>query len=254
VLVPSYISDLRLLHCPSDRNSPGILIGYNPGEATIGLDLDRWRDDARKRPNWYVNDYYWWLCDPQVDPRSDACKHIGLQRADHESYIFTGEESIEQDETKEPARMKIFADNEEEGDEQPNAYQGRGGNPLYSEFYCGRECEGNCPTGLIHYQNWAPFGDYEWSLEWANRDLGVAYYYVGGLEEADNHGQDGINVLYLDWHMAFDSHDWPSPIGWIESTRFPVQYWTQDALDGCENSTYLSAEDPWRGVGTGAVH
>jgi len=239
VLVPSYLSDVRLLHCPSDKNSPDILIGFNWREATIGLDVDYWVDEGFKRANWFTNDYYWAVCDPRNDPRSNACKYVGLQRADHQSYVYTGEESIQQDEFREPARMRIFADNEEEGDEQPNAYRGRGGNPLYNEFYCGERCEGNCPTGLIHYVNWKPFGDIEFYREWAGLDLGVAYYYVGGLEPADNHGQDGVNVLYLDWHLEFDGRDWPSPIGWLETNRFPHQYWTDEAKAGCEISTYL---------------
>jgi len=243
VLVPGYLSDVRTLRCPSD-SGPIIDIGYNPNEATLGLNLDLWYDREIKDPNYYLNDYYWACCDPTVNERSECCKYVGLERADDQSYVYTGQESIEPDEAKEPARMRIFADNEEEGDEQPNAYGGFGGNRFYGELFCGDNCEGNCPTGLIHYKNWQPFTQVAAFRQWVGMDLGISYYYVGGLEEADNHGTDGVNVLYLDGHVAWDSQQfegvgWPAPIGWTETSRFPHQYWIKNALSGCENTTYL---------------
>ena len=33
----------------------------------------------------------------------------------------------------------------------------------------------------------------------------------------DNHGLDGVNVLYLDWHAQFDARSWPCPLGCVES-------------------------------------
>jgi prepilin-type processing-associated H-X9-DG protein len=75
-------------------------------------------------------------------------------------------------------------------------------------------------------------------------DLGRAYYYVGGLEKQDNHSTSGVNVLYLDWHVSFDARNWPAPIGWTNTTRFPRQRWTVgrgSASAGCENTTYLPA-------------
>ena len=42
------------------------------------------------------------------------------------------------------------------------------------------------------------------------------YHYIGGLEREDNHGQDGVIVLYLDGHAVFDGRYWPSPIGMLD--------------------------------------
>ena len=240
VLIPDYLSDVRLLHCPSDKNSPKITKPYTTEDRNfIGLDRDYWLDREYKEPNFYTNDYYWSQCDPTVDMRSEACTYIGLQRADHQSYAFTGQESIETEESKQASLMRIMADNEEEGDESVNRFQGHTGNPLHSEMTCGVDCEANCPTGLIHYVNWQPFSAVDRWADWAGMDLGVSYYYVGGLEEMDNHAKSGINVLYLDGHVEFDDRHWPSPIGWTQTTRFPRQYWTDAALRGCESSTYL---------------
>ncbi len=239
VLVPDYLSDVRLLHCPSDKNSPEITKPYTTEKNYIGLDRDYWLDNEYKEPNFYTNDYYWSQCDPTADMRSTACTYIGLQRADHQSYVYTGQESIQTDESSQASLMRIMADNEEEGDESVNVIRGFTGNPLHSELTCGADCEANCPTGLIHYVDWQPFSQVDRWADWSGMDLGVSYYYVGGLEDVDNHGKSGVNVLYLDGHVEFDNRHWPSPIGWTETTRFPRQYWTDAAKDGCEISTYL---------------
>jgi prepilin-type processing-associated H-X9-DG protein len=63
------------------------------------------------------------------------------------------------------------------------------------------------------------------------------YRYAGGLEQMDNHSQDGVNVLYLDWHGEFDARSWPSPLGttyfrWNGQKRCQ---WT-DPLDVCNGT------------------
>ena len=261
LLVPDYLSDVRLLKCPSDGGSPELSLEYQPTEEgrasnpTLGIDMDRAYEDAVKIENYYGNDYYWGACDPNENPESEACTYVGLQRADSVSYVYTGAESIKSSQAEKPSRLRIMGDNEEEGDEEPFREY-----PLLSEMSSGAvnwepdvqvggdaggdECRGNVPTGLIHYRSYTPFSEVPQWASWAARDLGIAYYYVGGLETEDNHGTDGVNVLYLDWHVDFDNRSWPSPIGWQDTTRFPRQRWTVgdgSAMAGCENTTYLPA-------------
>ena len=77
------------------------------------------------------------------------------------------------------------------------------------------------------------------------------YRYVGGLEEDDNHGRAGLNVLYYDWHVAWDDRSFPSPLGWHRvqggsdtnggsnpegawdtDDVWQKAYWQRDNLDG----------------------
>ncbi|MEF8787794.1 MAG: type II secretion system protein [Planctomycetota bacterium] len=261
LLVPNYLSDVRMLKCPSDEGSPELALEGQPGEQgrasnpTLGIDMDAALSRDIKIENHYGNDYYWGACDPFENPESRACTYVGLQRADHISYVYTGEQSISSSERQKPSRMRIMADNDEEGNEKPF-----GEFPMMSEMSSGTvnwrpdfqpgsdaggsECRGNVPTGLIHYRGYSPFSDVPEYASWAAQDLGISYYYVGGLESSDNHGTNGVNVLYLDWHVDFDQRSWPAPIGWKNTTRFPRQRWTVgdgSAMAGCENTTYLPA-------------
>ena len=265
ILVPGYLADPRLFRCPSDDSSPPLRLAYQPGSGgqdaetgTLGLDMDVWYAEKRKVENHFGNDYYWGMCNPQEDLTSRMCKYVGLQRADHISYIYTGEEAIDPDERSRAADYRLMADNEEAGDEQSFSGGRWPGNPLVSEMSgghvqyrpnmeqggpsAGQRCGGNLPTGLIHYRAWDGFRAVDAFADWARRDLGLAYYYVGGLERADNHGTSGVNVLYRDWHVEFDNRRWPAPIGWLENRRYPRQQWVRgqnSAHRGCNNETYL---------------
>ena len=100
---------------------------------------------------------------------------------------------VSRQEQQKSGKMRIAADNEQEGDERP--------------------CIHN-PWGWF----WSQPGpnDWHWRMTANLYHAGYVdpgYRYVGGLEAADNHGQDGVNVLYLDWHAEFDGRSWPSPLG-----------------------------------------
>ena len=134
-----------------------------------------------------------------------ACRRAGLVPADDISYAYTGQISIAKREEAKSAKFRIAGDTEQEGDEVPCIYS---------------------PWPWVHSHG--P----EW--RWRHRSDGFAagyvdpgYRYVGGLEQDDNHGQDGVNVLYLDWHAGFDGRSWPSPLGAVEqqSDSFPRCQW-----------------------------
>ena len=264
VLVPGYLSDIRLFKCPSDDTSPPLALADQPGEdiegseaGTLGLDKDAWYVENRKVESHFGNDYYWEQCNPAEDPESAMCTYSGLQRADDVSYVYTGQESVALREKRKSAEFRLMADHDEAGDEISFTSGKWPGNRLVSEMSAGdvcytpmmkpggesagQHCGGNLPTGLIHYRGWKGFEGTTFS-DWAKRDLGVAYYYVGGLEHADNHARDGVNVLYMDWHVDFDGSAWPTPIGWLDNRRFPHQKWTrgeESAIRGCNNDHYL---------------
>jgi len=129
------------------------------------------------------------------------------------SYVFTGEESIDPAERENPSQMRIFADNEDEGDEDP-------GISLYRYSYgCGQACW--CRCGRLNAR----------PLECNNPGDGtLEYHYVGGLEDEDNHATDGVNVLYLDWHVEFDSRAWPSPIGMLKTDQWQKYRWCGETV------------------------
>ena len=120
------------------------------------------------------------------------CQQDGLQNADDNSYAYAGGATVDRKGRQKSAKARIAGDNEQEGDEGPRP-------SLYEPF--GRaDFFGNEQNCRYHASNMAGF-------------IAPGYRYVGGLEEMDNHGQDGVNVLYLDGHASFDGRSWPSPLG-----------------------------------------
>ena len=124
------------------------------------------------------------------------CQKSGMGAADDISYAFVGGRLISSTEWRSSAEARLAGDNEEEGDEKPCMNSGwdlSGGGCSWAT--------GGCRDRLHNLH-----GDMS---GW----IAPGYRYVGGLESKDNHAQDGVNVLYLDWHAEFDGRSWPTPLG-----------------------------------------
>lgn len=222
-LWPAYMAAAELYHCPSDRSDVPPDLEFNVGYKNP--DCSGWRRGVRdideSETGFYWHDYYNLTCwrGSSAGPETGsyecgewyhACKAAGLAAADDVSYAFVGQAAISKEEEAQAAKMRIAGDNDQEGDEEPwisstglawadgASWKARKGSQLYMAGY-----------------------------------VDPGYRYVGGLEEEDNHGQDGINVLYLDWHAEFDARSWPSPLG-------TVVYYEWDGLPCCEWHTSLT--------------
>ena len=217
-LYPGYIGSAALFHCPSDKLDDTPERGYNFGR--LNPNCNNWNRGPINHPpdqeGWYNHDKNNQICyrGCSAGPTTGYfpcgewkmhCKRTGVGAADDISYAFTGQDSIDLKEAAHSAQMRIAGDNEQEGDEVPCIAQhgvwiwwvGR-------DKWCWRKGSDVFMAGYI--------------------DPG--YRYVGGLEEYDNHGQDGVNVLYLDWHGEFDARSWPSPLG--------AQYWRWNGQSRCQ--------------------
>ena len=220
-LWPGYIGSAALYLCPSDKEDQEPESEYNlgewsPQEQSHGHYCWNNPDAVCYTSDIYHSDCWWGPASDQDKETKMVCDRAGLANAEDISYAFVGEENIEQDEAMKSAQMRIAADNEQEGDEAP--------------------CHvGNCPT------SW-PCNNYQeiFSRTRLNYRAGYVppgYRYAGGLEQMDNHSQDGVNVLYLDWHGEFDARSWPSPLGttyfrWNNQKRCQ---WT-NPLDVCNGT------------------
>lgn len=199
-LYPSYVSDAKLFWCPSDRSDRAPRYGYNMG-VNMKVDLIFEEDDGFHYRNDQYSDFQcpvtqterqWWLDNVGSLTRPDqerACRRAGICSADDQSYAFVGQECVSSAEEQRSADMRVAGDNEQEGDEVQN--------------YHTNECVALWPREWQRRASLPNYAGY----------VAPGYRYVGGLEVADNHGDDGVNVLYLDWHAKFDSRDWPSPLG-----------------------------------------
>ena len=201
-LYPGYIGSAELYWCPSDEAD------LKPTPRRVGV----WDLDVEER--WYTNPWHYekvycgdcrdvcaWRGRANNDPElftdnmwARCAREYGLAAADDVSYACVGEVDISAPERQNSGQFRFAGDNEQEGDEEP--------------------C---CPYGA-----WSCDAAGQGPGDWTNRMRGnefrsgqaaPGYRYVGGLERADNHGQDGVNVLYLDWHAEFDGRSWPSPLG-----------------------------------------
>jgi prepilin-type N-terminal cleavage/methylation domain-containing protein/prepilin-type processing-associated H-X9-DG protein len=138
-------------------------------------------------------------------------KYAGISQLTQLSYVFTGGNGLSQEERRTPGDLRWYADNDQEGDENgcgdgATAHQPCTAGPGRTAYGCGHPCScfaTTCGMYAPRGQNW---GDYN---------------YVGGLEEQDNHGRQGVNVAYFDWHVKWDARPWPAPIGMAESGGLP---------------------------------
>jgi len=189
-LWPGYISTHKMFFCPSDKPDlewfdPDIPGAYGRGEAGY----------------------------------HQCCTHMGLNYVQHErdfccpregidvistvSYYFCGENGVDREEAERAGDMRIMADHEEEGDESDD-------DCVYGVAYARKTFELEVHVGLVPRCAAPP-------CDGSQFGRGI-YYYIGGLENEDNHSEDGVNVLYLDFHAAFDGRQWPSPIGTLYMT------------------------------------
>ena len=203
MLYPGYISSGSLYWCPSDTEDEEPVEYENFSREAWVENGNRMADSHNSwgSPPDYFGDYYDRICNWQRGALNAhdwklACTRVGLGAADDISYAFVGEDYISGEERASSAKMRIAGDNEQEGDEIP------------------------CYCWQMHYAGW----DWQkggWTMRAAKNEYRAGYSwpgyrYVGGLEKADNHQQDGVNVLYLDWHAEFDARSWPTPLGALD--------------------------------------
>ena len=198
LLYPGYLGSASLYWCPSDTADTKPESDFNVGWAHAALpdgtrQVYLWEEGPNgemtpcsppsTEPHCYMAGVYdkvcWYGQDGSITEHKweIGCKRVGLEPAMNISYAYTGGYTIQAEEESNSGQFRIMADNEQEGDEVPcGATWGWAGGPpgSYGQRFYGPEFD----AGHVH----------------------PGYRYVGGLEQADNHGQDGVNVLYLDWH------------------------------------------------------
>ena len=222
-LWPGYIGDAGLFYCPSDSNDIQPEEGYNVGREITDREnrVAVWHSmpDNSGWPPHYGNDMAatncwkgwsaWWnaMADAEWE---DVCVRSGIGAADDVSYAYPGSRTFQKQERAHAAKLRVAGDNEQEGDEVP----------CIAASWAGWADERE--TRMWHGQG-----------NWRAGYMQPGYRYVGGLEEGDNHGQDGVNVLYLDSHAEFDARSWPSPLG--------AEYWRWNGQVRCEWT------EPWTG-------
>ena len=200
---PGYIGSAEIFLCPSDDEDTAPEPGYNLGACNPTCSCDDWayHHDWGVPLGPYWGDYWSGVCwggssahQPGRDPCGTwqlACERAGMSPADDISYAYTGGVSYDRAEKQSTAKMRIAGDNEQEGDEVPCYHN--------SFSWLAADKGGSHSRHLYDYYH-AGYID-------------PGYRYVGGLENMDNHAQDGVNVLYADWHAEFDARSWPSPLG-----------------------------------------
>jgi prepilin-type N-terminal cleavage/methylation domain-containing protein len=268
-LYPSYVSSHEVFFCPADSHSMEYLPYYEPlsiwappaGYTTVGAfstgiggmyvyayaggervdaydkycQRDHWIDGTAscETPGHCASN---WVNDPDVDFEDIhyTCQKVGMDIIDEVSYVYTGQQSIQPQEDDRPAIMRILGDNENEGDEWLMPDSGDGAwprccntygsfQPTWTyEFGCGGLADGD-PTACNAVI----------ASQCTNSD-DPFYRYIGGLDDQDNHGRDGVSVLYLDWHAETDGRAWPSPIGVRDMDSWNKITWA-DIVDGSGN-------------------
>ena len=230
LLYPGYVSTAAVWWCPSDTIHPkpeeNVTIGQcgEDGDGPIAC-----YEPTQGRAGAIYADVFSYMCrhekngpcrwdaascaearkaNPglQLKNNADACARSGTEAIQKLSYIYTGADSVGPRERRSSGSMRIAADNDVNGDESYwDSY-----NALHRSVWAGliSDEDGPINQGKMAHSGFSP-PDACWGGP-------VQYYYVGGLEDGDNHGQDGVNVLYLDWHADFDGRSMPSPIGSLE--------------------------------------
>ena len=223
VLYPGYIGSAQIYWCPSDTEDNIPEEGVTIGKMYCGVNCDDGRHFQMCNgpgDGIYLGKYYQYRCRWKIGASCNEwkmfCRKQGLDAADDVSYAYVGEEQVGKREEAHPAQMRLAGDNDQEGDEEP----------CMTRFWAG--CWWINKHRVRRHAGSAYMAGY----------VAPGYRYVGGLEEYDNHGQDGVNVLYLDWHAEFDARSWPSPLGnlyhrWNDQPRCQ---WGDPVGPGCGNT------------------
>jgi len=208
-LYPEYVATARLYWCPSDKKDfvpePKVNFGcyYDAGGT---------RRNYRDGGYGYWNDQYFYDCPGTLttDKPDPVCDRCGMGHVDDISYIFIGQDGVDGEEAERAGDMRILADNEQEGDEDP----------CTTSWGCGNSSKFQDLRDTYYYSKGM-------DTDASGRPF---YRYVGGLEDPDNHSMDGVSVLYLDIHAEFDSRSWPSPIGMLNMEADSDQWWITNEL------------------------
>ncbi|MEF8788246.1 MAG: type II secretion system protein [Planctomycetota bacterium] len=172
---------------------------------------------------------------------------IAESNIDHVSYYFCGGAALTRDEKGRASKLRILADNEQEGPEAPRGSSG--GPPPRTSISPVEDAINN--GALLDPSLWDGSAGalYEHdALPGVTGDKRV-YRYVGGLDPTDNHGQGGVNVLYMDWHAEYDARSWPAPIGVPEMDKQGIgcgslngqTAWVQSDFVGCAGGRYVES-------------
>lgn len=215
-LYPGYTGSVEVYWCPSDSNDMKPEQGYNIGKQNPrcgtgefsgnpnGCGYDECVKCWAGGHEFYGMDCY----DSMIGGNrmgfspnqfKKFAMRCGVASMDDASYAYAGGLSVSSEERTNAGDFRIMGDNEMEGDEKPCITSC--GGPFWGA--AGWDCEDWGGTNSMR--------NFENEIRHGFVDPG--YRYVGGLEKADNHSQDGVNVLYLDWHAEFDARSWPTPLG-----------------------------------------
>jgi len=215
-LYPGYVGSVEVYWCPSDSANDKPEAGYNIGKVNPRCGTGEFSGNPNgcgynECVKCWAGGYDFYGMDTYdssiggnragfaPNKFKKYARRTGLAAADEMSYAYAGGLSVQPEEQSSSGSMRIMGDNEMEGDEQPCMSSCWG--PFWGAV--GWICEDYGGTNTMrHFEN-----------EIRHGFVAPGYRYAGGLERADNHGQDGVNVLYLDWHAEFDGRSWPSPLG-----------------------------------------
>ena len=215
---PGYVGTAGVFWCPADTNDIKPKEGYNfgrrvisgddPGEERVAqwyrmMDQNGWHyggdtpaGSCQKGMTWQGRGNQWKPINYSSSNWVKDCKASGVERASGISYAYPGSKTFSREEKSRAALLRVYADNEQEGDEKP------------------------CHTSRWGCNGWRHRMWHSGIIRPGFMDPG--YRYVGGLETADNHGDSGVNVLYYDYHASFDANSWPVPLGVKEFERQTV--------------------------------
>ncbi len=165
----------------------------------------------------YLDNREVFLC-PGEDESDDWSDYPNEAYLDDVSYVYAGAKALSRDEKRRASELRVAADNEQEGVESQG---NKTSSTPVQQVGAGHKLD----TSMWYEDTSGSDTAYRASYN------GAYYRYVGGLETNDNHGIQGINVLYMDWHAAFDARRHPSPIGARRMTQ-QGNFWVNSDYSG----------------------
>jgi prepilin-type N-terminal cleavage/methylation domain-containing protein len=213
-LWPDYVSDVMIVICPNDPLGDGQTL-------PVPDTWREWEQYPNSKPFRY--DHWGWGYAPYGwDPLTS------IQRF---SYFFSGQHMVQTEEMNQAGSLRLMCDNEHEDDEYhcegwPGCFMSNGYGDVNWNTYNGG---GTCFLRSKRLQ---------WGVQAPNEqdpwDHTARYEFIGGLEKGDNHGDEGVNMLFGDLHAVFEKAvqketgagdetimAWIDPAGWMTA-------WTPD--------------------------